>query len=99
MATGQGGMEAIHTMKHRSRSSSRSEAAKRAGSRLHSYMAFRAKREGMEYALSEAFFAHAFLRDFRLFFGVHVSESGDLLSDEQNPDAFEAFSGGAGRKH
>lgn len=54
---------------------------------LDSYMRYRAGREGVPYQLSPGFFEdHPAVS----YFGVIVL-NGELVEDEQNPDAFEAW--------
>lgn len=66
-------------------------SVERAAKQLHQYMSFRAKTEKKGYGLSEVFFAAHLVGGIRCFFGIEVSESGELLSDLQNPRAFAAF--------
>lgn len=58
---------------------------------LASYMKERAKHEGVEWRLSEAFLQVQFDQGIRTFFGVVLDEGGRILSDDQQPDFFEKY--------
>ncbi len=57
---------------------------------LHSYMAFRAKREGLGYRLSREFYIDGMRKGCHLFFGVEICCCG-LVSDAQQPALFEEW--------
>lgn len=59
----------------------------RAAEALHSYISYRAQKEGVEYALSPEFFREALAHRCVEFFGVVVRD-GELVRDKQFPELF-----------
>jgi hypothetical protein len=57
---------------------------------LHSYMQFRAEREGVEYKLTPEFFGAGYVQGYRTFFGVTVNDS-SMVSDDQQPELFNEW--------
>jgi hypothetical protein len=58
--------------------------------KLHSYMSFRAEKEGVAHKLTVDFYQHELDRGIRLFFGVQVR--GDrLIADEEQPALFREW--------
>lgn len=54
-------------------------------------MEARAKFEGVEWAMSELLLQAAFDEGVRSFFGVELSETGELLVDHQQPQFFKSY--------
>jgi hypothetical protein len=67
------------------------ETDKRAAKNLDAYIRFRARKEGVEYALSPEFFREALARGCVEFFGVAVGNNGELIRDAQFPRFFEEW--------
>jgi len=55
------------------------------------YMYERAEFEGVSHSLNEAFYQGLMDQGMRNFFGLIISEDGELLRDEQNPTFFAQF--------
>jgi hypothetical protein len=64
--------------------------------RLHAYMTFRAKEEGLSHGIPVPQYAAWIACGCRSFYGVEIGDSGELVIDSENPDTFAAwrFSGG-----
>ena len=62
--------------------------------KLVAYMKFRARSEKNRWSLSNRFIADLFDAGFRRFFNVTVTDDGTILSDEENPAAFESYKNG-----
>ena len=58
--------------------------------KIHSYMTFRAAREGVGHTLTVPFYAAALKKGCTGFFGVVVSK-GDIAEDTQQPDLFDEW--------
>jgi|ETNmetMinimDraft_23_1059889.scaffolds.fasta_scaffold486274_1 hypothetical protein len=52
---------------------------------LFGYIKLRAKKEGVEFQLTEEFFEHNFENGIRNFFGINVDDDGIPFHDEQEP--------------
>lgn len=64
------------------------------GELLHSYMKFRAEREGVRCTLTPTYFEDAWNKGCRSFFGVKIEAyQGETptMTDDQNPEAFAAW--------
>lgn len=53
--------------------------------KLKEYLAYRAEIEGVRFNLDEAFFESGFNQGFRVFFGVHLNDLGEIIFDEDEP--------------
>jgi hypothetical protein len=62
-----------------------------AAAALHEYMTFRASQEGVKHTFTEGFYASSLARGVRLFFGIEVADTGDLVCDHENPGTFAAY--------
>jgi len=58
---------------------------------LDEYMSFRAECEDVAYQLTPAFFEEALRFGCRSFFGIVLSEEGEIVGDTQNPMAFREW--------
>lgn len=59
--------------------------------RLTDYMRYRADAEGVAWCMPDDFLQMNFDAGIRLFFGVQIDDSGQIIDDDQNPKALEAY--------
>jgi hypothetical protein len=64
--------------------------SKRIARDLHAYLSWRARQEGIEYALPQAFYVNAIEAGITGFFGIVVGSSG-MISDERQPELFASW--------